>query len=110
MIYSAVVELLEKEEFRNGVNYPQFLSIFTSGLIGNQTREQIMSMFRIIDEDESGTIKVEDLRRLVKDIGESVTVDELRDIIGNVTGGDVEIPFEQFYNIFKKSAAPYPAH
>ena len=102
MLYSAIIDHLSKEEYKNGITYPQFLSLFTSDLIGNQTREQVMGMFRFLDETGSGTIKLDDMKRLVKDIGESVTVDELREIIRNATGGDAEISFEEFFNIFKK--------
>jgi len=62
-------------------------------------------MFHFLDEDETGTIKIEDLRRLTRDIGESVTMEELKDIIKNISGGNSEITFEEFYNIFKKSTA-----
>ncbi len=107
-IFSAIVELLNKEELKNGVTYPQFLSIFTTGLIANQTKDQIKAMFNYLDEDESGTIKLDDLKRLAKDIGESVTMEELREMVKNITGsnGDPEITFEEFYNIFKRTTAP----
>ena len=63
-------------------------------------------MFKFIDEDESGSIKLDDMKRLVKDIGESVTIEELKEIIGYATGGDAEITFDEFYNMFKRSTAP----
>ena len=102
MLYSAIVDHLAKEDYKNGMTYPQFLSVFTSDLVGNHTREQVMGMFRFLDETGTGTIKLDDMKRLVKDIGESVTVEELREIIRNATGGDAEISFEEFFTIFKK--------
>ena len=104
-LYEAIVEMLRREEFANGVPYPKFLSIFTTGLIANHTKEQIRSMFNFLDEDQSGTIKLDDLKRLTKDIGESITINELKDMIKNITNGNDEITFEEFYNIFKKSTA-----
>ena len=61
-------------------------------------------MFNFLDEDESGTIKPDDLKRLAKDIGESITMEEIREMIRNITGrNDMEITLEEFHNIFKKS-------
>ncbi len=101
------MEQLEREEHRDGLTYPQFLQVFTSGLIGTQSREQIMGMFKMIDEDDSGTIRLEDMRMLVGDIGESVTIEELRELISNATGGDAEISFEQFFGIFKRPTSSF---
>jgi len=99
--------MLNREDLKNGVSYPQFLAIFTTGLISNQTKDQIKSIFNYLDEDESGTIKLDDIKRLTKDIGESVTIDEMKEMMKNITGGnDQEITFEEFYNIFKRSNAP----
>ena len=88
-LFEASIELLSKPEFTAGVTYPKFLSIFTTGLVANQNREQIRIMFNFLDEDNSGTIKLNDFKRLSKEIGESVTLDELTDMIKNVTGGNI---------------------
>ncbi len=79
--------------------------MFTAGLIGNQTCDQISGMFKMIDENDNGTIRLEDMKRLVKDIGESVTMDELKEIISNATGGEVEISPDAFAEIFKRPSA-----
>jgi Ca2+-binding EF-hand superfamily protein len=102
MLFSAIVEHLGKEEFKDGITYSQFLNSFTVDLTGNQNREQISSMFKIIDDDDSGSIKLEDMKRLVREIGESVTMEELRDLIKNATANNDEITFKEFYNIFKR--------
>lgn len=104
-IFEAVAELANREEFAEGIPYPKFLSLFTTGLIANHSKDQIKSMFSFLDDDGSGTIQLDDMKRLVKDIGESVTMEELKEIIEHVSGGNSEISFEAFYNIFKKSTA-----
>ena len=104
-LFEAIVELANREEFVDGIPYQKFLAIFTTGLIANQSKDQIKSMFNFLDEDESGTITLEDMKRLVKDIGESTTMEELKDIIKYVSDGNNEITFESFFNIFKKSTA-----
>jgi Ca2+-binding EF-hand superfamily protein len=40
----------------------------------------------------------------VKDIGESVTIEELKEMIKYTTGGDAEISPDEFFNMFKRSA------
>lgn len=102
MLYAAIAEHVEKEDYKEGLTYAQFLNAFTIDITGNQTRDQINSMFKIIDDDDSGSINLEDMKKLVKDIGESVTMEEMRELIKNATSNNDEIPFEEFFNIFKK--------
>lgn len=101
-LYSVIEEHLGRQEYSEGISYSQFLNIFTTELTRNQTREDITNMFKLVDIDEKGAIKLDDLKRLVKEIGESVTLDELRELIKNCTSNNDEIPFEEFYNIFKR--------
>ncbi len=105
MLYAAVAEHVGKEDYKEGITYPQFLNAFTTDLTGCQNRDRVAELFKIVNEDSGTSIRLEDLRRLVKDIGESVTIDELKTMIRNVTGNNDEIPFEVFHALVKKPTA-----
>lgn len=54
-----------------------FLSLQSDG----DNREDIMKVFRLFDDDESGAITIADLSRVARELGESMTPAELKEMI-----------------------------
>ncbi len=101
MLYTLIAEL-DREENREGITFPQFICAFTTDLLGNQSHEHIVNLFKMLDEDNSGTIRLDDLRKLVREVGETVSAEELRGMIKKVAGDKEEITFEDFYAIMAR--------
>ena len=89
----ALMSEIDTEENRDGIDFQQFLNLFTIELVNDISQEHIANLFRLIDTNSTGTIRLEDLRRLVKDIGETVSSEELRDMLKKVGNGE-EITFD----------------
>ena len=66
--------------------------------------EEIRKAFRLFDDDETGRISIKNLRRVAKELGETMTDDELQEMIDEADrDGDGEISEEDFIRIMKKT-------
>lgn len=97
----ALISEIDNEENADGITFQQFLNLFTIELVQDTSKEHIANLFRMIDITGSGTIKLEDLKKLVKEVGETVSTEELREILKKLGDGK-EITFEEFYAIMSK--------
>ena len=66
--------------------------------------EEIRKAFRVFDDDESGKISLKNLRRVAKELGETMTDDKLQEMIDEADrDGDGEISEDDFIRIMKKT-------
>ncbi len=75
-----------------------------TGKMGERdTREEIMKVFRLFDDDNTGKISLKNLRRVSQELGENIDEEELQDMIHQADrDGDGEINEEEFFRIMKK--------
>jgi len=59
----------------------QFVDMMASRLIEKDARDEIAKAFRLFDDDETGKITFQNLKRVAKELGETITDEELRDMI-----------------------------
>ena len=69
------------------------------------SREEILKAFRLFDDDEKGKISFRNLKRVAKELGETMTDEELAEMIEEADrDGDGEINEEEFLRIMKKTS------
>ena len=62
-------------------------------------------MFRIFDDDKTGFITIKNLRRICKELGETMTDEELQELIERAdSDGDGQVTPEDFYNVMIKKS------
>ena len=67
------------------------------------TREDIQKVFNLFDDDQTGHITLRNLKRVAKELGETMSDAELMEMIERAdTDGDGEISPEEFYAIMTK--------
>ena len=67
------------------------------------SREEIMKIFRLFDDDDTGKISIKNLRRVAAELGESIPDDELQALISEADKtGDGLISQDEFYRVMKK--------
>mmetsp|Transcript_124075 Transcript_124075/g.185454 ORF Transcript_124075/g.185454 Transcript_124075/m.185454 type:complete len:81 (+) Transcript_124075:360-602(+) len=67
-------------------------------------REEILKAFRLFDDDNSGRITLKNLKRVARELGETMTEEELAEMIEEADrDGDGEINEEEFIRIMKKT-------
>ncbi|KAF4693146.1 Caltractin ICL1e [Perkinsus olseni] len=104
-IYQMIADL--EKESNSAVDFEEFLDSITNKLGDKESREGIMRIFNLFDDDKTGTITIKNLRRVAKELGETMTDEELREMIERAdSNGDGEISAEDFYNIMTKKTFP----
>lgn len=67
------------------------------------SREDIQKVFNLFDDDQSGRISLRNLKRVAKELGETMTDAELLEMIERADADqDGEINAEEFYAIMTK--------
>ena len=59
------------------IDFEEFLDMMTARMSDKDTREDIAKVFRHFDDDNSGSITLRNLRRVAKELGETMTDEEL---------------------------------
>ena len=82
------------------VNFDEFLDMMTSRLAGSDTKEDIQKIFELFDDDKTGYISLQNLKRVAIELGENMDDAELLEMIERAdTDKDGQISSEEFYTI-----------
>lgn len=100
-VYEMICDLEEKG---TEVDFDEFLDAISNKLGNRETKEGIDRIFDLFDDDKTGTINLNNLRRVAKELGETMSLDELKEMLHRASSNGEEITREDFYNIMTKKA------
>lgn len=60
------------------IDFNEFLEMMTAKMSERDSKEEILKAFRLFDDDEKGKISLHNLKRVAKELGETMTEDEVR--------------------------------
>jgi centrin-1 len=104
-IYQMVSDL--DKDGSGAIDFDEFLDMMTARMSDKDTKEDIGKVFRLFDDDKTGYISIKNLRRVAKELGETMTDEELMEMIERAdSDGDGQVSLEDFYNIMTKKAFP----
>ena len=87
-----------------GIKYIDFEEIMTVKILNRDPDEEIFKAFQLFDDDQTGKISVKNLKRVARELGESLNEDEIQAMIDEFDKDqDGEINLEEFSNIMKQS-------
>lgn len=72
---------LEKDLSSAHVSFEEFLEMVTPRMLSRDSREEILKVFALFDDDNSGTISFKNLKRVAVELGENLTDEELQEMI-----------------------------
>ena len=98
----AMIQGLDTHENSGGINFDDFLNAITQKLGNKESRDGISRIFELFDDDRSGSINIHNLRRVAKELGETMSADELKEMLERAASNGDEITFEDFYFIMTK--------
>lgn len=97
-IYQMIADL-EKEG--TDIDFDQFLDAITSKLGDKETRNGINKIFDLFAEGQDA-ISLNNLKRVAKELGETMSSEELQEMLERAASNNQEITREDFYNIMTK--------
>lgn len=102
-IYSMIADL---DKLGSAIDFDTFLDAITDKLGDKESRGGIYKIFELFDDDKTGNINLNNLRRVAKELGETMSVDELNEMLERAASNGHEITREDFYTIMTKRAFP----
>jgi len=79
------------------IDFPEFLTMMLRKMNEGDPEKELRDVFMVFDKDKSGTISADELRTVMKVIGEKVTEQEIEDAIRLAdTTGDGEVDYDEF--------------
>lgn len=100
-IYQMIADI---DKQGNGtIEFDDFLDMMTAKMSDKDTREDIQKVFNLFDDDQTGKISLRNLKRVAKELGETMSDAELLEMIERAdTDTDGEISPDEFYAIMTK--------
>ncbi|KAL2270086.1 hypothetical protein VTJ83DRAFT_2270 [Remersonia thermophila] len=101
---SELRDLVNEADLNNDgvISFEEFLALMSHSANEQDAEQELLNAFKTFDKDGSGTISTEELRSVLKSLGENLTDAELDEMIKLADhNGDGQIDYAEFANIMK---------
>jgi len=93
------------KENTGSINFDRFLDMMTARIGDSDSKEDIQKVFNLFDDDKTGYISLQNLKRVAKDLGETMSDSELLEMIERADSDkDGLINLDEFYSIMTRKA------
>lgn len=100
-IYKMIGEL--DGDGSGSIDFEEFLDMMTAKMSDDDTRADVDKVFKMFDDDQTGQISLRNLKRVARELGETMSDQELMEMIERAdTDNDNEINPEDFYTMMTK--------
>ena len=98
---------LDKDLSSATVSFEEFLEMVTPRMLNRDSREEILKVFALFDDDNTGAISFKNLKRVAQELGENLTDEELQEMVDEADrDGDGVINEDEFYRVMRKRENP----
>ncbi len=85
------------------IEFEEFLDMMTARISDKNTKEDLERVFKLFDEDRTGEISVENLKKVARELGEDISEEELKEILLRADlDNDGKVKFDDFYEVIVK--------
>ncbi|XP_954774.1 centrin, putative [Theileria annulata] len=99
----AIMNLADKDG-SGTISYDDYFSIMTNKILERDPMEEMSRAFQLFSDPNTGTISFKSLKRVAEELGETVTDEEIKQMILEADrDGDGEINESEFIKVMKKS-------
>ena len=105
----AVYELIqnldtEDNSVKGGVDFDQFIDAINDKLTKHETSgmKRMFNLFK--DNEQSNTISIDAIKSIFQDIGDTMSEQDVEEMLKKITNNSNEITFDEFVEIMTKSS------
>merc|ERR1711976_181171 len=85
------------------IEFEEFLDMMTARISDKNTKEDLERVFKLFDEDRTGNISLDNLKKVARELGEDISEEELKEIILRADlDGDGLLTFDDFLEVIVK--------
>eukprot|EP00608_Synchroma_pusillum_P010380 CAMPEP_0198419292 /NCGR_PEP_ID=MMETSP1452-20131203/117_1 /TAXON_ID=1181717 /ORGANISM="Synchroma pusillum, Strain CCMP3072" /LENGTH=160 /DNA_ID=CAMNT_0044139417 /DNA_START=44 /DNA_END=526 /DNA_ORIENTATION=- len=85
------------------IDFDEFLEMMTAKMSSKDSDEEIARAFGLFDDDHTGKISLNNLKRVARELGETMTDAELLEMIERADrDGDNELNLEEFTSVMRR--------
>ena len=82
------------------IEFSEFLNLMARKMKDSDSEEQLKEAFRVFDKDQNGFISAAELRKVLTNLGEKLTDDEIVEMIREADAdGDGQINYKEFVKV-----------
>jgi len=87
------------------IDFQEFVDMMTGKMSERDGKEEVAKVFALFDHEGAGKIGFRDLKRVVTELGESISDEEMREMIEEADkDGDGYVVFDDFFKMLKKKS------
>ena len=89
------------------IDFKEFLDVLTYKISDTKSKEDVRKVFDLFDDEKTGFITVQNLKRVSKELGETMTEAELMEMIERAdSDNDGKISLDDFYKVMTTKIFP----
>merc|ERR1711924_487523 len=86
------------------MDYDDFERMMERKILDKDQKDVLLKAFALFDDDKTGTITLANLKRVAKELGETLSEDDLKEVIAESDkDGDGELSMDEFLAVMKKN-------
>merc|ERR1711881_305822 len=86
------------------MDYDDFERMMEQKILNKDQKDDLLKAFSLFDDDKTGTISLANLKRVAKELGETLSDEELKEVIAESDkDGDGELSVDEFLSIMRKN-------
>lgn len=98
VIFQMIADL--DEDGNKQIDFEEWIHLMTYKVSPTSTKDHIKKVFPLYDDEKTDHISVKNLRRVANDLGESITEEELQEMIDRADlDRDGLVNYDEFYTI-----------
>ena len=104
LVYDLIAQI-NASEYKNGITFEQLLDEINKRLEDRESEESIERSFSCFTgNSDKQKIGADDIKQVADDIGEELTEDQAKRIIGRIAKNGKNVDFDEFYSVMTKKA------